>query len=92
MREALDSWVKAGGTLIALGSSSAALSVPEKGLGSARQLEDVLGKLDEYEQAVLRELATEGVKIDEESVFGRGVAGEVEYPWDPEKSRASNDV
>ena len=91
MREALDAWVRAGGTLIAIGSSAAALAVEEKGLGGVRQLEDVLAKLNEYEQAVLRELAAQGVEIDEDSVFARGVAGEIEYPWDADASRAGED-
>jgi hypothetical protein len=37
MREALDQWVRAGGTLIAVGGSASALSRAEKGLGDGRR-------------------------------------------------------
>jgi hypothetical protein len=87
MRETLEAWVRGGGTLIAIGASAGALAIAEKGIGDVRKLEDVLDSLDAYEQAVLREIAAGGVEIDEDSVFGRGVAQEIQYPWDVEGSR-----
>jgi len=54
--DTLKAWVSGGGTLIAIGSSAGALAKDKEGLGAVRQLPDVLAKLDEYRQAVVREL------------------------------------
>lgn len=78
--EALRAWVQGGGTLIAIGSSAAALA-KEGGIGSTRVVSDVLGKLDEYRMGVIREW--EGLRgaPKADDVWGRGVPAKLEYPW-----------
>ena len=53
--QALKSWVQAGGTLIATARSAARIADEELGMSSVRRLRDVLGDLDAYQSAVLRE-------------------------------------
>ena len=79
--EALKTWVTDGGTLIAIGSSAAALARETNGLGSTRQLSDVLGKLDDYRQAVVREWEARQTTPDPEKVWAFSPPAEVTYPW-----------
>ncbi len=74
-------WVESGGTLIAIGSSASALA-REGGLSSARDLSDVLGDLDAFEIAVLREWAADAERLDSDQVWSHDAAGgEPSYPW-----------
>jgi hypothetical protein len=79
--EALKGWVTAGGTLLAIGSSAAALARATNGLGATRQLPDVLGKLDDYRQAVVREWEARQTTPDPEKVWSFSPPAEVVYPW-----------
>ncbi len=66
----LDTWVKSGGTLIALGSSAAFLADEDRGLSAVRRRRDVLDELDPYEEAVARERAARDVQVAPEIVWG----------------------
>ena len=57
-------WVEAGGTLIAIGNSAAALANENSGLSSVRRLRDVLDKLDEYEESLQYENSARDIDIN----------------------------
>jgi len=67
--EELRAWVLSGGTLVALGSSAAALADEELGLSQVRLREDVLGELDAYLREARREQAALHVEVDEHAVW-----------------------
>ena len=79
--ESLKAWVTAGGTLVAIGSSAAALAKEKDGIGATRQLPDVLGKMDEYRQAVVREWEGRQTTPDPAKVWSFLPPTEVIYPW-----------
>ena len=54
-KSTVKAWIEAGGTLIAIARSAAEVATEEAGLSGVRRLRDVLGQLDGYELAVLRE-------------------------------------
>ena len=82
MRPALEEWVRGGGTLISIGGSgAAALASGEKPMVRTRLLPKVLGALDAYEQAVLRQFEADRTVIDVEAIYGDGLPDEVGYPW-----------
>lgn len=93
---ALKPWVESGGTLIAIGSSAAALA-KENALGQTRLLDDVLTKPDAYIQSVIREWEGRTQTADADTVYSHtppvGAAGEspgaVTYPWDGAASSTS---
>ncbi len=94
-RSALGTWIEAGGTLIAIANSAAALAVEEGGLSSARRLRDVLGDLDSYEQAVLREAMAETSSAPDGSrVWSHTLEEGGDAPWTRlgDLSRASSEV
>ncbi|MCA9305574.1 MAG: hypothetical protein KDA16_03525 [Phycisphaerales bacterium] len=80
MGEALKQWVDAGGTLIAIDSSAAAVATSDSNLGSVRQLSDVLDDLSAYELALLREHAGRDPQIDHDRVWSMSPS-DVSYPW-----------
>ena len=51
----IEAWVRAGGTLIAIGSGTNPFTKSESKLSQVRLLENVLDQLDEYELAIWRE-------------------------------------
>lgn len=65
-RAAIEQWLRSGGTLIAMGSSAAALvgDPGEDALSRVRLRRDVLGQLHEYEEALEREVAARSVEVD----------------------------
>jgi hypothetical protein len=79
--EPLKAWVTAGGTLVAIGSSAAALARETNGIGATRQLPDVLQKLDDYRQAVVREWEARQTTPDPAKVWAFSPPTEVIYPW-----------
>ncbi len=83
-------WVQSGGTLIAIGGSAAAIA-REGGIGSARLLPDVLGKLDEYRMGVIREWEGLRAAPKPEGVWARGVPARLEYPWTIEDADKPSD-
>lgn len=77
----LKTWAGAGGTLIAIGSSAAAFAKDKDGIGATRLLPDVLGKLDDYRQAIVREWEGRQTTPDPEKIWSFSPPAEVVYPW-----------
>ncbi|MFZ4576572.1 MAG: peptidase, partial [Phycisphaerales bacterium] len=69
---ALRTWVESGGTLIAIGSAAAALA-REGGIGATRDYSEVLGKLDDYRMAMIREWEGLTQTPDPAAAWGRVV-------------------
>lgn len=69
--DALATWVRGGGTLIASGSAAAAVCRPGTKLTNTRLREDALDKLDEYALAVQRERAA-GQSVPDEGLVWDG--------------------
>jgi hypothetical protein len=67
--DTLRSWVQAGGTLIAIGSSTGAIAQDPGGIGSIRQLPAILAKPEPYLQAVIREWEGRTATVDPEAVW-----------------------
>ncbi|MCX8108473.1 MAG: M14 family zinc carboxypeptidase, partial [Verrucomicrobiae bacterium] len=78
----LKDWVKNGGTLIVIGNSTS-LVTPEKAeFSKVRPLQEVLGKLAEYEVVFLREwLAQNGELPAPESIWSHLAIPGFRYPW-----------
>ena len=75
-------WVRGGGTLIAIGSGARALTKDESKLSEVRTLANVLGELDSYELAIWREwLAAEKNIPAEADVWTHRVAETAPLPW-----------
>jgi hypothetical protein len=67
--EPLKDWVRAGGTLVAIGGSAGALCRGESGFTSVKHRADVLDKLEEYRFAAKREQAAGTTPIDEGALW-----------------------
>lgn len=67
--ENLDEWVRAGGTLIAIGESAARLCDKEHGIAGTRLRQDVLEDLEKYAEAAARERAALRVKVDYDGLW-----------------------
>lgn len=81
--QALREWVQAGGTLIAIGSSAAALA-KDDGIGSVRVLQDVVDKpnvLDEFRQQIVREWEGRMSIVDSTAVWSNTPPKSLPYPW-----------
>ncbi len=95
VRSAIRSWVEAGGTLIAIARSAAEIAAEENGISGVRRLRDVLGELDDYETAVLREAMASARALPAESqVWSHLVSAEPSRPWDglADVARAASEV
>ena len=79
--ESLRAWAAAGGTIVAVGSSAAAFAKEKDGIGTTRLLPDVLGKLDDYRQAVVREWEGRRFTPDPDRIWSHVPPPEVVYPW-----------
>mgnify|MGYP000892869137 CR=1 FL=1 len=79
---AIKAWVESGGTLVAIGNAAAAVAKDKDGIGSVRQLPDVLTKLDDYRQAVIRDWLGKTVEVNPDQVWSFNPPEKVEYPWD----------
>ena len=78
--ESLRNWVRSGGTLIAYGSSAAALCGKDMKLGTVKTRRDALEDLAVYHAAANRENSARDIVIDE---------GEV---WDGKDSKDAKDA
>ncbi|MDA0948810.1 MAG: hypothetical protein O2799_09820, partial [Planctomycetota bacterium] len=82
MSRSVEEWVRAGGTLIAIGSAAASVAAEEEGLASARRRRDVLDDLERYRTSTARTRragASLGSWLDERALYGDG-AVEAEVP------------
>jgi hypothetical protein len=70
VRKRLGDWIKAGGTLIAMGNSAAFAAGKDHGLSSVRLRRDVLDKLAVYQEALKREQGARNVTVDSAVVWG----------------------
>ena len=78
----LKEWVKGGGTLIVIGGAVEGFASEKADFGKARLLPEVLGKLADYELAVLREWLAQGGKAPEEAkVWAHKAEPGSQYPW-----------
>lgn len=91
-REALATWVRGGGTLIATGSSSALLTRGEDALSGVRLRRNALEQLDEYGRAVARERAAEEVVIDEQLLWEGTPTTQPEKASSEEKESAADET
>jgi hypothetical protein len=92
-RADLERWLEAGGTLIALSGSARDLASKDSGLTAVRRLPDVLGRLDEYETAVLREWMAESSELPAgDRIWAHTVGDEIDYPWSRLADRARPEV
>ena len=66
----LKSWIEAGGTLVAVGSSAAFVAGKDRGLSSVQLRRDVLDELNVYEEALERERSARNIKVDRDEVWG----------------------
>jgi hypothetical protein len=78
----LKDWVKAGGTLIAVSTSAGAFASDRSEFSRVRPLAEVLGRLADYELAVLREWQGRHAPIPaSEVVWSHRAAPGLPYPW-----------
>ena len=71
----VEEWVRAGGTLVAIGSAATALAADEDGIAGARRRRDVLEDLDRYDAEVarLRRAGSSlGSWLDDRALYGDG--------------------
>jgi hypothetical protein len=79
---ALRDWVKGGGTLIAAGSATVNFTPEKAEFSKVRPLPDVLDKLTEYEQTILREwLAWKGTLPESKDIWAHTTGAGMKYPW-----------
>jgi len=80
---ALEEWVRAGGTLVAVGNSARALMDGDEPLVQTRPLEAVIGEdLAAYQDAIYREWLAAQSPPAAEATWGRMAVAGAEYPWD----------
>lgn len=71
-KSALEDWVEGGGTLIACGSSAAALTREAAGLSRVVLRRDALDEIERYRAVAERERAAREIEVDETLVWGEG--------------------
>jgi hypothetical protein len=75
-------WVKAGGTLIAVGNSCAGLISERAEFSKVRSLPEALGRLPEYEAAIFREWQWRtGQMPATEAIWANKATAVLAYPW-----------
>jgi hypothetical protein len=78
----LKDWVKAGGTLIAIGNAAANFITEKAEFSRVRALPEVLGKLPDYELAVFREwLGASGKVPEADAIWAHKTSTSLSYPW-----------
>jgi len=78
--DALRAWAESGGTLIAMGSATGAVTDPSAALGTVRERSGVLEELDAFNLAVIREWEGRHA-TGPSSAWSHEVTGSVTYPW-----------
>lgn len=89
--DALRTWAQAGGTIIAIGGSAKALAKDKEGIGSARLVSDILGKMDDYRQGIIREWEGLNASPKLEDVWSHVPPKEVVYPWRLDEGEKSSE-
>ncbi|MCC6235042.1 MAG: hypothetical protein IT580_20530, partial [Verrucomicrobiales bacterium] len=80
--DALANWIRQGGTLIAVGSATRPFLSESNQLSHVRDLPDALGKLPEYELAILREWEARHIPpLDTNAIWSHQPSFPVAYPW-----------
>ncbi len=80
--EALREWVRAGGTLIAIGSSAVAAAGKDTGLVSGiRPIADTLKDQEHYRLSVVREWEGLAATVDPEAAWSHSPPEKAKYPW-----------
>ena len=87
---ALNDWIKQGGTLIAHNRSSRFIATNET-LGDVKQLQDVLDKSIDYNFDLLREIYALDDNLDQEAALKHIVDLETTYPWELNETNYSED-
>jgi hypothetical protein len=80
---ALQSWVEGGGTLIAIGGSAGPIAQDPGGIGTIRQLPDILTESEPYLQAVIREWEGKTTTVDVDAVWSHTAPSDAEAPEIP---------
>jgi hypothetical protein len=89
--EALEAWVEAGGTLIAIQGSVPALVTGDSALSSVRMIADTLEESARYDVSLQREwLARSEALAHSDQVRAHTVPREVRYPWDGENGAGAD--
>lgn len=78
----LKTWVRAGGTLIALGGGARRIATEEAGLTGVRTIEGALDDLAAHERRVLMEWAGRSATIDEDAVWSHEAGAMDSAPWE----------
>jgi hypothetical protein len=79
--ERIETWVEAGGTLVAVGDAAGALAAEGPGLSAVRQLPDMLERLPEARLALAQELEAAFGEVDASAVWAREPVGNLADPW-----------
>ncbi|HUG98642.1 MAG TPA: M14 family zinc carboxypeptidase [Gammaproteobacteria bacterium] len=86
---ALGDWVRAGGTLVAVGNSARALMDAEEPLVATRTLETVIGEeLAPYQDAIHREWLAAQPLPASDVIWGNIATTDAKYPWEGEQDPA----
>lgn len=82
LKSEFESWVRAGGTLIAADASARALTRGDDPLAATRTLPAVIGEdLSDYQDALYREWLAANEPLPE-SVWGHAAPDAIDFPWD----------
>ena len=77
----LEDWVRAGGTLVAVGNSARALMSADEPMVATRELSQVIeDDLGDYQDAIHREWLGNHRPLPDD-IWGRGAGETAEYPW-----------
>ena len=87
---ALNDWIKQGGTLIAHNSSSRFIASNET-IGGVMQLQDVLDKSNDYNFDLLREIYALEEDLNQEAVLNNTLDLKINYPLELNKTNYSED-
>ena len=87
---ALNDWIKQGGTLIAHNSSSRFIASNET-LGGVMQLQDVLDKSNDYNFDLLREIYAQEEDLNKQAVLNNTLDLELNYPLELNETNYSGD-
>ncbi len=91
-RDALKTWTRAGGTLVAIDGAIGSLIDKDAEFSGVRELGAVLEELDGYEVSLQREWLANNFTLDDEQVWSHTAPVEVDYPWRKAPDRPKPDT